>query len=229
MIVKRIARNIHNTISKNCGYTPAMYDKFYKKIENAVEENGVLKLGGDTFKTTGGFVFEMTEYYIPGTDLKLRLFSNQGKNATCGGCGMGFLDDRETEETLFQVMLGTEPYDEYNLFNGHSVFWITDDLNLFAAQLLDVIEQTLEQKKPLKNYYNQSKQIKVDPKLRAKLAEAKERLKSKPRLRGVSGVVIADKIANMMRSGKIEGDITPAKGKQLREQIMKKMNSKGRE
>lgn len=147
MIVKNIARNIKKTIDRNYGYTPKMYANFYKKIENAIEENGVLKLGGDTFRTSGGFVFEMTEYYVLGTDLKLRLFSNQGKDdaRVRGGASMGTLDKRETESTLFQVMIGEKPYDEYDLFDGQSVFWITNDLNLFAAQLSVVITQKTHQ------------------------------------------------------------------------------------
>lgn len=59
--------------------------------------------------------------------------------------------------------------------------------------------------------------------VRAKLAETKERLKSKPKTVGISGVVIADKIAEMKRSGKITGDVTPEMGKKLRGQITHKI------
>ena len=70
---------------------------------------------------------------------------------------------------------------------------------------------------------NESRKQEQDPAFRAKLAAAKERLKSKPKTKSVSGVVIADKIADMIRSGKIKGDVTPEKGKKLSAQIKKEI------
>ena len=69
----------------------------------------------------------------------------------------------------------------------------------------------------------ESEKQKNNPEFRAKLAAAKERLKSKPKTKSVSGVVIADKIADMIRSGKIKGDVTPEKGKKLSAQIKKEI------
>ena len=64
---------------------------------------------------------------------------------------------------------------------------------------------------------------KQDPVFRAELVKTKEHLQSKPRIKGVSGVVIADKITEMKYSDKIHGDITPTLGKRLREKITKEM------
>ena len=61
-----------------------------------------------------------------------------------------------------------------------------------------------------------------------KKAEKIRAASTKVKKKGVSGIVIADKIASMKRSGAVKGDITPTKGKQLREQIMKKLAQKGR-
>ena len=61
------------------------------------------------------------------------------------------------------------------------------------------------------------------PVFRAELVKTKEHLQSKPRIKGVSGVVIADKITEMKYSDKIHGDITPTLGKRLREKITKEM------
>ena len=68
-----------------------------------------------------------------------------------------------------------------------------------------------------------TEQQKQDPEFRLRLATLKKQLKSKPRLRGVSGVVVSDKIAEMKRAGKIKGDITPEMGKKLRGQIAHEM------
>ena len=61
-----------------------------------------------------------------------------------------------------------------------------------------------------------------------KIEETKERIKSTPRLTGKSGVVFADAIANMIRSGKIKGDVTPEMAKKLKAQWMKDMASNGK-
>ena len=68
-----------------------------------------------------------------------------------------------------------------------------------------------------------SKAQKQDPEFRAELFKTKEHLQSKPRIKGVSGVVIADKITEMKYSDKIHGDISPTLGKRLREKITKEM------
>ena len=64
-----------------------------------------------------------------------------------------------------------------------------------------------------------------------KARDLKERLRAKPRKKIPSGVVFADAIAEMKRSGKIKGDITPkrAKGiitKMVRERILSERNGK---
>ena len=66
-------------------------------------------------------------------------------------------------------------------------------------------------------------EILSDPVFQFKLSETKKRLQSKPKTKSISGVVVADKIAEMIRSGKIMGDVTPEKGKKLRGQIAHEM------
>ena len=61
---------------------------------------------------------------------------------------------------------------------------------------------------------------------RARIAKDKERLKNQPKLKGKSGVVIADEIAKRQISGEEKRVITPKVGKELRQEIMKEMNNK---
>ena len=68
-------------------------------------------------------------------------------------------------------------------------------------------------------YRKELEKQKSAPAFQFKLSETKKRLQSNPRTKSVSGVVVADKIAEMIRSGKIMGDVTPEKGKKLRGQI----------
>lgn len=94
------------------------------------------------------------------------------------------------------------------------------DINLEAINREKVFGYTLTDKmKKLLSKKNSEKQ-KKDLDFRAKLTEVKKRLKSKTRPKSVSGVVIADKIADMKRAGKTKGDITPVIGKKLRTQII---------
>lgn len=74
----------------------------------------------------------------------------------------------------------------------------------------------------------QTELIKQVMKQHEKNLETKNRIKSTPRLKSISGVVVADKIAEMKRSGIIKGDITPEMGKMLRGKIMRDyfMNTK---
>ena len=60
--------------------------------------------------------------------------------------------------------------------------------------------------------------------------ETKKHLKSATKsVKGKkSGVVFADAIAEMKRSGKIKGDVTPEMAKKLRTQWMKDMKSNGK-
>lgn len=60
-------------------------------------------------------------------------------------------------------------------------------------------------------------------KIQNKNAETKKRIKEKLKkaTKELSGVVIADKIADMKHSGKIKGDVTPKTGKEIRAQIMR--------
>ena len=78
-----------------------------------------------------------------------------------------------------------------------------------------------------RKFREESEQQKQDPVFRAKLAETKKALKEKQdkksKTKDVSGVVVADKIAEMKRDGKIKGDVTPEMGKELSTQIKKEM------
>ncbi len=105
----------------------------------------------------------------------------------------------------------------------------------FTDEQWNKLVEELEQAPYDRKKREDKKEVKAALDFMDKLLEANEKkfekiraASAKVKKKGVSGVVIADKIANMMRSGAVKGDITPAKGKQLREQIMKKLNSKGR-
>lgn len=66
---------------------------------------------------------------------------------------------------------------------------------------------------------------------RAKNAETKQRLKSKPRDKKTSGVVFADAIAKMKLAGEIKGDVTPDRAKKIitkmmRDRVLSERNGK---
>ena len=67
---------------------------------------------------------------------------------------------------------------------------------------------------------------KEDKEIQAQIAKNRERLKSRPKLKGKSGAVIADEIAEKQISGEEKRVITPQVGKELRQEIMKEMNNK---
>ncbi|MBR2299978.1 MAG: hypothetical protein IJ870_05340 [Alphaproteobacteria bacterium] len=62
--------------------------------------------------------------------------------------------------------------------------------------------------------------------IQAQIAKNKERLKNGPKLKGKSGVVIADEIAKRQISGEEKRVITPEVGKELRQEIMKEWSTK---
>jgi len=62
--------------------------------------------------------------------------------------------------------------------------------------------------------------------IQAQIAKNKERLKNGPKLKGKSGVVIADEIAKRQISGEEKRVITPGVGKELRQEIMRELNNK---
>ena len=90
----------------------------------------------------------------------------------------------------------------------------------FNKQSKTIVEpETFKEYPCLKQY--------VDYKLaQARIAKNKERLKNEPKLKGKSGVVIADEIAKRQLSGEEKRVITPKVGKELRQEIMKEMNNK---
>ena len=75
----------------------------------------------------------------------------------------------------------------------------------------------------------QIKKQKNAPVFQFKLSETKKHLQSKQKNKSVSGVVVADKIAEMIRSGKIMGEVTPETGKKLRGQITKEIMMKSKQ
>ncbi len=71
--------------------------------------------------------------------------------------------------------------------------------------------------------------LQKDKEIKAQINQAKERLKNKPRLKGVSGVVIADEIAKKQISGEEKRVVTPGVGKELRQEIMKNLKKQVKE
>jgi DNA-binding Lrp family transcriptional regulator len=68
--------------------------------------------------------------------------------------------------------------------------------------------------------------LQKDKEIKAQIAKNKERLKNGSKLKGKSGVVIADEIAKRQISGEEKRVITPEVGKELRQEIMRELNAK---
>ena len=87
-------------------------------------------------------------------------------------------------------------------------------------QLLKNENLSVTQKSQLIEEFQKEKEI------QAQISKNKERLKNKLKQSGKSGVVIADEIAKKQISGEETRVITPQVGKQLRQELIKEMNSK---
>ena len=127
--------------------------------------------------------------------------------------------DIQTEIAKLLIDAGADVYTKNK--DGETIF----DFNIYEELkelYAPAIMKRLELKKQ-KKFYNE---VLSDPVFQFKLSETKKRLKSRPVVKGVSGVVIADKIADMKNSGKIHGNISPTLGKKLREKITKEMIQK---
>lgn len=71
--------------------------------------------------------------------------------------------------------------------------------------------------------------LQKEKEIQAQIAQTRKRLDDKPRLKGVSGVVIADEIAKKQLSGEEKRVVTPKVGKELRQEIMKNLKKQVKE